>query len=454
MDDRRDDFDAEKKNSLAGDKTRTMFFDKDLYKLENGPAAREAEEAEEARETGAAGQETAGGRTMMIKKHTGYPYYAENSAEDGGEVRYDPGDEPEPEIPDLPDFSGLRRSFETERDEVEGSLETAEAEEAEVAAGETKPEEVPVTRFGENTAYYYRPAGEEEDETEDGGGTGLGDGYDVNYREALGEEEEAAAGGPGSVDTSDIYFPVIHRKPRRRIKHAKLLIFLGVVCVVLGLFAFSMSSVFNIKDIEVEGNHYYSDQEVINIANAQTGGNIFRDAQKSEIHDRLVQDPYFTDAKVRRKLPHTLVIQVDERKQSAALLYGDQFIVIDSSGMVLRQTDVEPKVTLIQGLTLSRIDVGKKVQAEEKATLRMTLQLLTSASKGDFYFKKIRISKTFMTGYVTDTLEVKGTPAFVKETIDSGNLQKVVSNLLKQDIRHGTISVTGDDYISFSPAVD
>ena len=73
------------------------------------------------------------------------------------------------------------------------------------------------------------------------------------------------------------------------------------------------------KSIEVEGNHYYKDNEVINLAGARTGVNLFWGISTGDLKDSLSKDPYFAEVKVKRELPSTLVIEVVERQQIAAI---------------------------------------------------------------------------------------------------------------------------------------
>lgn len=244
--------------------------------------------------------------------------------------------------------------------------------------------------------------------------------------------------------------------PRERKKHHKkhyLLRFAVVLAVLLGAAGFLMSSVFDVQKYEVTGNHYYSDQEVVNISDAATGVNIFRRDNVKNIKKRLLANPYFTDVKVKRKLPSTMVIQVTERKQTAAFLYGDSYIVVDGNGLVLRRTDVKPEITLIRGFHLTRMDVGKKIGVEETSMLDQTLDMLSATRKGNFYFKQIDASSVMVRGHVTDTLLVKGSPKQLENVIKNGDLQKVVSKLFRSGIRRGTLSVGEENYISFSPEV-
>ena len=239
-------------------------------------------------------------------------------------------------------------------------------------------------------------------------------------------------------------------KKKRKKKHyfVKFLIFLVVVA---GLGCFSASSFFTIETITIEGNSYYTDDEVITMADAKTGGNLFWGAGTSSIKKRLSSDPYFEEVKVKRKLPNELSIVVTERKQVAAIVYADEYVVIDQSGMVLRKSTVDPKVTLLTGLTISKLEVGSQIEVEEKETLNTTLDMLSAMTDGDIFFKKIDVSNVVIKAYFLDNLLVKGTPKQVDRVIKSGDLKKVVNNLLENDTTRGTISIGDANYMSFSP---
>ena len=66
--------------------------------------------------------------------------------------------------------------------------------------------------------------------------------------------------------------------------------------------------------------------------------------------------------RVKRVLPDKIRIEITERTQVAAVVYGENYVVIDSEETVLRKTEVEPQLTLIRGLTISGIEVGEPIE--------------------------------------------------------------------------------------------
>lgn len=244
------------------------------------------------------------------------------------------------------------------------------------------------------------------------------------------------------------------KKKDRKKRKSKLspLAKIAIALAVMGLFAgISLTPVFEVKDFEVEGNTYYSDDEILVMGDCKTGGNLFWDIDAKDIKTRLSKDPYMSKVKVYRLLPDTVKIKVTERKQTAAVVFGSSYVVIDEENVVLRKTSVAPKIPLLQGITITKMDMGEAIEIKEKVRFQQANELIRIMENNDMYFKKITMEKTQIKAYILDNLACVGAPADVMESVESGNLQKVVKELFGKKIERGTIKVSGNDYISFSP---
>ncbi len=246
----------------------------------------------------------------------------------------------------------------------------------------------------------------------------------------------------------------VKKKPvKRRHPFRNFLIFVGVIALII----YGMStSYFNIKKVKVEGNSYYSDRQIVTMSDAKTGVNIFWGAGDSKIKNRLKKDPYFGDVSINRRLPSTLIIKVEERRQVAAVEYGDKYVVIDTEGIVLRTGKIDPKLTLISGFKITKMEKGEKLEVEEKNTLSKTLKMLSAMEKGDLFFKKVTVEEdedNRISAYILDSLVVKGKPQIVLERMKSGDLQKVVNKLMKKGDTRATIAVDDNNFITFSPDI-
>ena len=115
------------------------------------------------------------------------------------------------------------------------------------------------------------------------------------------DAEEYSAAVSGSIEK--------RRKKRNRKKRRKKrlgLWILIIIAVIVLAVLFGRSSYFNIDEIQVKGNHYYTDEQIISMAGAQTGINTFS-AGTGNMEKLLCDDSYIATADVKRKLPQRYI---------------------------------------------------------------------------------------------------------------------------------------------------
>lgn len=264
------------------------------------------------------------------------------------------------------------------------------------------------------------------------------------------EEIESQADRKTKSDIDDIEKRRMKRKRKLKMPgfFTRIFIILGVIIAVT---AFSLSSFFTVDTIDVQGNKYFTDEEISNMAHASTGQNIIYKLNKGNMLNYLEKNPYIEEARVYRKLPSTIVINVKERIQIAALTYGDQFLIIDNKGTLLRVTKTKPKLTIVTGFKVKKVKLGEPVEVNSPDLFKELLSLLKSMEAGDVYFTKINITELFITANVYDSLVVKSKYKDLKDNIDKGRLHKVLDELFKRNIKRGTITISSDGYASFTP---
>lgn len=264
------------------------------------------------------------------------------------------------------------------------------------------------------------------------------------------EEIESPADRKTKSDIDDIEKRRMKRKRKLKMPgfFTRIFIILGVIIAVT---AFSLSSFFTVDTIDVQGNKYFTDEEISNMAHASTGQNIIYKLNKGNMLNYLEKNPYIEEARVYRKLPSTIVINVKERIQIAALTYGDQFLIIDNKGTLLRITKTKPKLTIVTGFKVKKVKLGETVEVNSPDLFKELLSLLKSMEAGDVYFTKINITELFITANVYDSLVVKSKYKDLKDNIDKGRLHKVLDELFKRNIKRGTITISSDGYASFTP---
>lgn len=238
-------------------------------------------------------------------------------------------------------------------------------------------------------------------------------------------------------------------------KKVRLRTILAILAIIALMILFALKApAFNVSKYEVQGNHYYTDDEIVNMGHCELGVNIFTGVDSADIRERLMRDPYMVRVSVKRKLPSTIAINLTERTQVAGVVYGDSYVVIDEEGIMLRKTTVDPKVTVIRGVNISSMVLGEPIAVDEEILMRQCMDIITSMRENNMYFKSITITQGEAKAYVLDNLMVRGVPDNILTALENNDIQLVVQELFNQGIERGTIKVTGDNYVYFTPEVE
>jgi len=240
-------------------------------------------------------------------------------------------------------------------------------------------------------------------------------------------------------------------KKRKRKKKHPFLVFLCLVAIGFGLYEFAMSDFFTVRNIEVEGNHYYTVSQVVDMAGIPTGYNLFK-TDVSSAKDALLQDPYIILVSIKKEPFDTIKVVIEEREEYAAVPYGEEYILIDKTGMVLRITDNEPAYPLLVGMTIIEMTPGKPLSVEQSYLLTNTLELLGVMKENDLYFKRVNFSTVVVKAYIYDDLYCEGTPGNITGSMSA--VRQLVSQLYNEGTTRGVIKVGKDNYLSFDPQID
>ena len=105
------------------------------------------------------------------------------------------------------------------------------------------------------------------------------------------------------------------RKKRRKKRINPFLVIFVLVLLIVGLLIFSHTSFFEVKQFEVEGNAYYTDNEILLMGGCETGKNLFWGIDSKKIRSRLQQDAYMERVEVRRTQPSPTVTGMSSSTQ-------------------------------------------------------------------------------------------------------------------------------------------
>ncbi|MGI6587549.1 MAG: cell division protein FtsQ/DivIB [Peptococcia bacterium] len=169
-------------------------------------------------------------------------------------------------------------------------------------------------------------------------------------------------------------------KKRKRNKPIIGLSFFLLFCLLLSFYFFINSAFFNLQKIEVRGCSTIEKETVINLSGLTLGTNLFKiDIQ--EAITKLELHPVIKTVYVSRKLPYTLVLDVNERIPIALVVGSGEYLVIDEEGIYIKQVDdlLNFNLPVISGITLNEeISLGDNLTT---SGLESALQLLRLMDK-------------------------------------------------------------------------
>ncbi|CCQ95845.1 putative Cell division protein DivIB [[Clostridium] ultunense Esp] len=150
------------------------------------------------------------------------------------------------------------------------------------------------------------------------------------------------------------------RRVEKRKRILKFLLFV-LILILLYLFAFK-TNFFSIRNIEVVGNKKTSYDQVIKASMCNKGENIFK-INKKKGKESLERLPYIREARIKRKLPKGIIIQIDERKEIAVIPYIGSFVYVDKEGYILavEKKIEEASLPQIFGLKLEDFELGSNL---------------------------------------------------------------------------------------------
>lgn len=262
------------------------------------------------------------------------------------------------------------------------------------------------------------------------------------------EENFIDANGLGFDEYAEVP-PVKKKKKRKKKRYFLKFCILCILCT--GAYFFLTSEYFNVTEIEIIGNDYYTKAQVIQMSGISTGKNMFEFDGK-EVRDLLLSDAYIKNVKIRRIPMGKVRITITERMEYAAVPYGEEFVLLDNEGTVLRVAQDPPTLPLLVGMTLVEMTPGQALVVEQSYLLNDTLEMLEIIEGYEVYFKRIDFSTVIVKAYIYDTLYCEGAPGNIRDNMES--VEKLLYELYQQEITHGVIKVGKDNYLAFSPVIE
>lgn len=165
---------------------------------------------------------------------------------------------------------------------------------------------------------------------------------------------------------------VIHRRKKpltaKQIKRRRILICSGIFVLVLAIgIVLSLTVLFKTEKIEIEGDEYYYEDQIIAFSGVELQQNIFIAALGSTPQTIIDNLPYIEDAKINFNIPDTIIIKITNAVPAYVIKNGNSYLLISSNGRILENIDDNkdklPELTCDE---LKSTEVGDYVSFSDK----------------------------------------------------------------------------------------
>lgn len=213
-------------------------------------------------------------------------------------------------------------------------------------------------------------------------------------------------------------------KPRRRLRRKRkkpnyvLRSLLFLLLILIAVYFFLQSAIFNVKYITVFGNKELSSQDIVRLSGLKAGPNIFSLDFRPALA-ALSTNPLIGESKVEKRYPSGLEIHIFERKAIALIPSQNGMMYLDEYGYCIREKREVTSLDLpvITGIVVpAAFPLGKQLTSPDLAMgLDVVKQLDENLRQR---IAEINVKNNYITLFLSDKSEVRiGLPDRLKEKI-------------------------------------
>ena len=239
---------------------------------------------------------------------------------------------------------------------------------------------------------------------------------------------------------------------KKKKKGLVVLRLLLLIAIIIGVIIFAMvSPIFNIREVEIEGNNKIKSETIISLSGIQEGENIFR-IRKKDITNKLKENTYINSVSIKRKMPGTLNITIEERKIAYQIKVINSYVYIDYQGYILETSSKSEKVPVIEGLSTSQDDLlnARRLSTNDIEALKTILRIVDTAKTADI--SKLISKIIIQDGQYILEIKDKNKTVYLGDATDITNkimYLKIILN--KEKNTKGKIFINGNLNNGFKP---
>ncbi len=178
-------------------------------------------------------------------------------------------------------------------------------------------------------------------------------------------------------------------KQKKQITGLTLIIIVAALIVIMLL-----TPGFDINEINVYGNSVVKGEDIIKSSGIVKGVNIFSVSLKNA-KDNIEEMGYIESAKVKRKFPASIDIEVVEAAGVAYIVTKNGHVMITADGRCVDLVDLNAekkdgeeakKLPVIRGIKSIKYKIGGKIKSEDTDKLNVLFECLKEFSKNGYVF--------------------------------------------------------------------
>lgn len=172
------------------------------------------------------------------------------------------------------------------------------------------------------------------------------------------------------------------KRTRRRKKNMSLYVFLVFILVAGIGVLLSVTLLFNIKKININGDVDYLDDTIKQASGLKIGDNLVRlDAKNAEkkILSSLI---YIEEVDIDKKYPDTLEINLKKCEPAANVEYNDGYLLVSKKGKILEVAkEPDANILTVKGFESEEVEQGGYVQSDDEKKTKIYNEIIDAITK-------------------------------------------------------------------------
>lgn len=235
-------------------------------------------------------------------------------------------------------------------------------------------------------------------------------------------------------------------------KRGKFAIYTFILLVIMLIYICISSSVFELKEVDLNGNNKITKNDVVKIASIEERKNIFKYNLK-DMEEKLLENPYIKYVKVTRKFPDKLIVNIKENSEDAIIQDGKSYIYLGMNGLILdEKKDITNKnIPLLSGVEIKNKKINTKVKINSDKSKYIILAIDTLKKNNmSRKIESIKINKNTMLMKTDDNINVNF--KLNEEVVYNTNrLQAILVDLKTNNKQGGSVDLTDQEQAVYSP---